>query len=324
MRLALVFPGQGAQFVGMGQALLEAEPAARRVLEEASLAAELDLDRLVREGPADRLAETEITQPAILAVSAAVQAVLAERGVVPVATAGLSLGESSALVAAGAVDVGPAAALVRRRGRYMQEAVPLGEGAMAAVLGLERAAVERLCAEVAAAMPDPAPAGGWVLAPANFNCPGQIVIAGHAAAVAQAAARGREFGARRVAVLPVSAPFHCPLMAPAATRLAPELAALPLRRAALPVVANVHARVVEGPQEIREALLAQVCSPVRWEEVVGTLAAMGCDTFVEVGPGKTLSGFIQRIVPAARVHAVCDPESLAAAVAACANLDGEG
>jgi [acyl-carrier-protein] S-malonyltransferase len=324
MSVALVFPGQGAQFVGMGQALLDAEPLARHVLREAGEASGLDLDRLIREGPADRLAETEITQPAILAVSAAVAAVLASRGVVPAATAGLSLGEYTALVAAGALDAGPAAALVRRRGRYMQEAVPLGEGAMAAVLGLEVAAVERLCAEVAAAMPVPAPDGGWVLAPANFNCPGQIVIAGHAAAVAEAAARGREFGARRVAVLPVSAPFHCSLMAPAAARLAPDLAALALRPAACPVVANVHARAVESPDEMRQALLAQVCSPVRWEDVVRTLAATGCDTFVEVGPGKTLSGFIQRILPAARVLAVCDPESLAAAVAACAHADGEG
>lgn len=320
----MVFPGQGAQFVGMGAALLDAEPVARRVFADAAAASGLDLERLVRAGPAELLAETEMTQPAILAVSVAVQAVLADRGLVPLATAGLSLGEYSALVAAGAIDAATAAALVRRRGRYMQEAVPLGAGGMAAVLGLNAPEVERLCAAVLADLPAPGPEGGWVLTPANFNCPGQVVVAGHAEAIAAAVAHGREFGARRVAALPVSAPFHCRLMLPAAERLAPELQALPLRTAACPVVANVDARPMREPPEVRAALVAQVSSPVRWEEAVRTLAALGCDTFLEVGPGKALSGFIQRILPAARVLAVCDPESVAAAVALPERAQGEG
>jgi [acyl-carrier-protein] S-malonyltransferase len=313
MPVAFLFPGQGAQFVGMGQALYEAEPAARRAFDRAAEGSGLDLQTLCFSGPAERLAETEVTQPAILAVSAAVLAVLRERGVVPAAAAGLSLGEYGALLAAEAAEVGDLAALVRRRGRYMQEAVPLGEGAMAAVLGLERAAVEALCARALEALARdgvPPPPGGWVLAPANLNGPGQVVISGHAPAVRQAAALGREFGARRVTLLPVSAPFHCPLMRPAAQRLRSDLEALPLRPAAIPVVCNVRAEVVREPEEVRQALLDQVASPVLWEDCVRRLAALGCDTFLEVGPGQTLTALVGRILPGARAMAVGDPASL--------------
>jgi len=308
--VAFVFPGQGAQFVGMGRALYAAVPAARKTIDAAAAACDLDLPRLCFEGPEAALAETEITQPAILAVSAAVLAALAERGVTAHAAAGLSLGEYGALLAAGVAGIAELAPLVRRRGRYMQEAVPLGTGGMAAVLGLDRQETERLCAEAVATAPGPPPAGGWVLAPANLNAPGQIVIAGHLPAVRRAVELGKAFGARRVAALPVSAPFHCALMLPAAERLRPDLQAVPLAAARLPVVANVDAAVVREPAEVRAALLAQVSSPVLWADGVRRLEALGCDTFVEVGPGRTLTGLISRILPAARTLAVGDPESL--------------
>lgn len=311
MRLAFLFPGQGAQFVGMGRAFYETEPAARRAIEQAAAACELDLPELCLRGPEDRLLETEVTQPAILAVSAAILAVLAERGVSPTAAAGLSLGEYGALLAAGVAELGPLARLVRLRGRYMQEAVPLGTGGMAAVLGLGLAETGRLCAAAVAELPDPPP-GGWVLSPANLNAPGQIVIAGHLAAVRRAAELGRGFGARRVAPLPVSAPFHCALMGPAAQRLRPELDALPLRRAGVPVVGNAAAEPMREPADLRAALLRQVTEPVRWEECVRRLGAMGCDTFLEVGPGRTLTTLLPRILPEARGFALGDPEALAA------------
>jgi len=311
LRVAFLFPGQGAQFVGMGAALYAAEPAARAAVDQAAEACGLPLAELCFQGPEQRLGETEVTQPAILAVSAAVLAVLRQRGVVPAAAAGLSLGEYGALLAAGAADLTALAPLVRRRGRYMQEAVPLGVGGMAAVLGLDRAGVERLCARALQAVAAPPPPGGWVLAPANLNCPGQIVVAGHLVAVQQAVALGPECGARRVLALPVSAPFHCALMAPAAERLRPELAALPLRPAAIPVVCNASAEPVQSPGEMRAALLRQVCQPVLWEDSVRRLGALGCDTFVEVGPGRTLTGFLGRILPEARALPVSDPQSLA-------------
>lgn len=312
VRVAFVFPGQGAQSVGMGRELYQEHPEARQAIDAAAAACGLDLPRLCFEGPEEHLNETEITQPAILAVSAAALAVLAARGVIPVAAAGLSLGEYGALLAAGAADLPALARLVRLRGRFMQEAVPLGTGGMAAALGLDREAARRLCAAAVARTAEEPPPGGWVLAPANLNCPGQIVLAGHLPAVRQAVALGREFGARRLTLLPVSAPFHCSLMTPAAERLRPELAALALRPAALPVVANADAGVVREPAEVRRALLAQVDHPVLWEDGVRRLAELGCDTFVEVGPGRTLSGLIGRILPGARTLPVGDAASLAA------------
>ncbi len=317
LQVAFVFPGQGAQHVGMGRSLYDAFPSARRALEEAAAGSDLDLLRLCFSGPEEALAETEVTQPALLAVSAAALAALADVGVFPAAAAGLSLGEYGALLAAGAADLGPLARLVRRRGRFMQEAVPLGAGAMAAVLGLDAAGVQALCRQAIASLREDGaeePAGGWVLEPANWNGPGQVVVSGHTAAVQRAVALGRGAGARRVQLLPVSAPFHCPLMRPAQQRLAPELAAVAWREPAIPVVANVDARVVRTVAEVREALVQQVSSPVRWEECVRVLAGLGCDTFVEVGPGRTLSALVTRILPGARTLAVGDAE----AVRACA------
>ncbi len=303
--IAFVFPGQGAQAVGMGVACADASAAARSAFHVASEASGLDLLALCREGPPERLAETEITQPAILAASAAVLAMLGEAGLSPDAVAGLSLGEYTALVAAGAMDLATAAALVRRRGRYMQEAVPLGAGAMAAILGLDRERVEAICGDTSG-----------VVTPANYNCPGQTVISGEAAAVEAAAAACRAAGARRATVLPVSAPFHCPLMAPAAARLAPELARAPIAHAKVPVVCNVDATVVHDPDAIRQALLKQVDRSVRWEDGVRTLLGMGCDTFVEVGPGGALTAFLKRIDPGARGFACATPADVTSLAAA--------
>ena len=303
----------------MGRSLCEGFPAAREAFAAAAAACGLDLARLCWEGPEDRLAETEVTQPALLAVSAAAWAALVEAGVRPFAAAGLSLGEYGALLAAGAASLPDLARLVRLRGRFMQDAVPVGLGAMAAVLGLEGSGVEDLCrlaVEAVRAEGVPAPSGGWVLAPANWNCPGQVVISGHAEVVRRAVDLGRGAGARRVQLLPVSAPFHCPLMLPAQRRLEPEVAALALRPPAIPVVANVHARALTSVAEVRDALVRQVSSPVRWEESVRALGALGCDAFAEVGPGRTLSGFISRILPGTRTFPVSDPEGLRACVAA--------
>jgi [acyl-carrier-protein] S-malonyltransferase len=310
VRVAFLFPGQGAQAVGMGRAICAADPLARQAFDAAAAASGLDLERLCAQGPAEALAATEVTQPAILAVSLAVLAALRGRGLEPAAAAGLSLGEYTALCAAGAAEPRDMAPLVRRRGRYMQEAVPRGAGGMAAVLGLGAEGVHALCAAALAAVPEPPPPGGWVLAPANWNCPGQVVIAGHAEPLREAVACGRAFGARRVVPLPVSAPFHCRLMEPAARRLGPELAALPLRPAGIPVVCNVSGEVVREPEEVRSALLEQCSRPVLWEDSVRRLAALGCDAFVEVGPGQALTGFVQRILPGAPAFAVSDPESL--------------
>jgi [acyl-carrier-protein] S-malonyltransferase len=308
---AFIFPGQGAQFVGMGQDLHRDFAEARQVFERASEAAGFDVARLCFDGPAARLAETEITQPTILTASLAALAVLEARGLRPDAAAGLSLGEYGALAAAGSLAVENAVPLVHRRGRYMQEAVPLGEGAMAAILGLARPAVEACCRQAASE-------GAGVVEPANYNCPGQIVVAGATAAVQRAAVLCREAGARKAMVLPVSAPFHCRLMQPAAERLAADLQLAPVRPPRLPVVANATAQVVASPQQVREALVQQVTAPVRWEECVERLWETGVRTFVEVGPGTALCGFVRRIRPEARLLACQDVPSLTEALRALA------
>lgn len=304
-KIAFVFPGQGSQYVGMGRQLAEGYPAARRRLEEAGEALGMDLMRLLFDGPEEVLAETENTQPAILAVSVACLEVLTREGLEPEVAAGLSLGEYSALVAAGALDFPTAVQVVRQRGRFMQEAVPLGVGGMAAILGLDAVVVEAICEQARDA--------GWV-EPANYNCPGQVVVAGEAAAVDRAVQLAKEAGAARAVKLAVSAPFHTRMLAPAAGRLAEVLAGVPIRPARIPVVANVTAEPVQDPEEIRTLLIRQVASPVRWEQSVRRMIADGVDTFVEVGPGRALSGFIKRIDRRLKVLNVEDPQTLAGAL----------
>lgn len=293
--IAFVFPGQGSQKVGMGKALHDEHPVCRQAFEEADEALGEPLSRLCFEGPEDRLLLTENAQPAILAVSIAAYRLLDARGLRPGFLAGHSLGEYSAHVAAGTLTFPDALRIVRRRGRYMQDAVPLGEGSMAAVLGLSAEMVEQACREAA---------DGDVVTPANLNAPGQVVIAGAAAAVERAGARAKALGARRVMALPVSAPFHCPLMKPAEDRLAPELRSLATADPRVPVVANVDGEPKRDALSAVEALVAQVSSPVRWEAVVRRLASEGVRTYVEVGPGMVLSGLVKKIVPDASVFSV--------------------
>ncbi len=301
--IACIFPGQGSQSVGMGRALAEADPACRAVFDAADRALDTALSRIIFEGPADTLTLTEHTQPAILATSIAAWRLLEARGVKPAFVAGHSLGEYSAHVAAGTLDFADAVRLVRNRGRYMQEAVPVGTGAMAAILGLDEAAVIDVCAEAAQ---------GDVVSPANLNGGGQIVIAGAAAAVARAREAARARGARRVIPLKVSAPFHCALMRPAQDRLEPELRAVPASAPRIPVVANVDARVRTDAASAIDALIAQVSSPVRWEDSVAALAAAGVTTFIEVGPGTVLTGLVRKIARDATALSVQAPEDLAA------------
>ena len=301
MTIAFVFPGQGSQKAGMGRALYDAFPECAAVFQEADAALEFPLSRLCFEGPEEDLQLTANTQPAILAASAAAHAALASRGVRASFLAGHSLGEYSALVAAGALTLADGLRIVRRRGQYMQEAVPVGTGAMAAILMLDLPAIEEACRKAAE---------GEVVAPANMNSPQQVVIAGHTSAVERAMALCKEAGAKRAVRLPVSAPFHCALMKPAQDRLEPELAKASFRDPRVPLVNNVDAAVVRTAAECRDGLVRQVSAPVRWQESVARLAAEGVTTFIEVGPGEVLSGLVKKIAPGIRVLNVQDPGSL--------------
>jgi [acyl-carrier-protein] S-malonyltransferase len=303
VKVALLFPGQGSQAVGMGRSFYDASPAARAVFEEANDAVGFDLAKLAFEGPDAELALTANTQPAVLTASVAAATVCEERGVRPALAAGHSLGEYSALVVAGALPFADAVRVVRKRGLFMQEAVPVGTGAMAALMGLDLPAVEAICKEAAQ---------GEVLDVANINSSGQIVVAGHRTAVERAVG----LAGKKSVLLPVSAPFHCALMTPAAERLAGELAAVPVSDPRFPVVRNVDAGVTTAAADVKPFLLRQVASPVRWMECVQRLAAEGATAFVEVGPGRVLTGLVRRILDGARGHSVEDVAGLEKVTAA--------
>lgn len=308
-KLAFVFPGQGSQAVGMGKDLFDGFPEARAVFEEVDAALGEKLSERCFAGPEEYLRLTANTQPSILTVSAAAAAVLAKQGIVPDLVAGHSLGEYSALVAAGACGAAEAAKAVRARGTFMQEAVPQGRGAMSAVLGLAPARVAEICAAVAAET-------GEVVSPANYNDPGQTVIAGAAGAVERAGVKLKEAGAKRVLPLPVSAPFHCALMAPVKARLEPVLRGIAWRAPLRPVVTNVEATPNQDPTRIVPLLVEQVTAPVRWIEIVEELARQGVTRLVEVGPGKVLSGLAKRIDRSVETFNVEDRASLDKTLAA--------
>ncbi len=284
--LAFLFPGQGSQLVGMGKELAEVYPVARQAFEEADEALGYKLSQLCFEGPEEKLGLTEVTQPAILAASVAAWRVLNAKGLTPTYVAGHSLGEYSAHVAAGTIAFADAVRTVRNRGKYMQEAVPVGVGAMAAILGMDLEKVTVVCDHAAQ---------GEVCQPANINSPEQIVISGHAAAVERATKLADEHGAKRAKILPVSAPFHCSLMKPAQDRLAADLHSVSFRKPAVPVVCNVDAALLDDADRSRDALIRQVTGPVKWEQSMRMLIAQGVRTFVEVGPGKVLSGLMRQI-----------------------------
>jgi [acyl-carrier-protein] S-malonyltransferase len=301
--IAFLFPGQGSQKAGMGKALADAFPICRYAFDQADAALGEALSGTIFNGPDETLTLTENAQPAILTVSIAAYWLLESRGITPSFVAGHSLGEYSANVAAGTFAFQDAVRIVRRRGRYMQEAVPVGTGAMAAILGLDADKVAEACREAAQ---------GDIVSPANINGAGQIVIAGAAAAVARASERAKALGAKRAIPLSVSAPFHCAMMKPAEERLAPELRALAAQDPGVPIVANVDAEPKRDAKSAIDALVAQVSSPVRWEAVVQRLAKEGVTTYVEVGPGTVLSGLVKKIHRDATVVNFGCPEDLAA------------
>jgi [acyl-carrier-protein] S-malonyltransferase len=304
-KVAFVFPGQASQYSGMGKELAEKYPVARAVFDEADQALGFSLSKLCFEGTEDDLKLTANTQPAILTVSVAAGRVLAEKGIAPDFVAGHSLGEYSALVAAGSVKFADAVKLVHKRGTYMQEAVPAGQGAMAAIMGLSPAVVQDACKRAAE---------GEICSPANLNSPEQTVISGHAGAVKRAVEIASQLGAKRSMVLPVSAPFHSALMMPAQEKLEKDLNAAKFEDLQVPLVTNVDADSIRQGEEARSALIRQVTMPVRWEESMRMLLDEGVNTFVEVGPGRVLTGLMRQIERSVATLNVEDEKSLQATV----------
>ena len=303
--IALIFPGQGSQSVGMGRAFYDAVPEARAVYEEAATILGYDIAGLCFDGPADRLNITEYTQPALLTVSIAALRMLEPAGIRPMAVAGHSLGEYSALVAAGGLTFGTAVSLVQKRGRYMAEAVPCGRGLVAAVLGVSKEVVSEACREAGSV---------GVVVPANFNCPGQIVIAGDKPAVERAIELMKARGCRKAIPLPVSVPVHTPLMQTAADRLASDVDRAPWSDLKIPLINNAEAKAVRLAADVKASVIRQLPSPVRWEESIKAMLGMGVKKFIEVGPGTVLTGLVKRIVPEAATFNVHDPVSLDATV----------
>jgi [acyl-carrier-protein] S-malonyltransferase len=300
-KIAFLFPGQGSQFAGMGKALADAYPAARNVFEEADQALDFTLSKLCFEGPDEDLKLTHNTQPAMLTVSIAALAVLRESGFAPDCVAGHSLGEYSGVVAAGGLQFADAVRLVRKRGQYMQEAVPAGVGAMAALLKLPDGKLDAILQEAAQ---------DEVVTAANLNSPDQIVIAGHTAAVNRAVELAKAAGAKRAMLLPVSAPFHCPLMKPAQQRLAADLNSTAFSDLSVPLVTNWQAREVRTAADVRQGLYEQVPNPVRWMDSIRYLAAQGVTRFIEVGAGSVLTGLLRNIDPALRGLKFGEPADL--------------
>ena len=300
-KLAFVFPGQGAQKVGMGKEFFDNYDVAKKMFKEADEALGYSIMKMCFEGPEEDLKLTANTQPAILTISCIANEILKEKGVQPEITGGHSLGEYSALVAAGVLKFQDAVALVHKRGAYMQEAVPVGEGGMAAIIGVDREKIVEICQSVSAESPVQA---------VNFNCPGQIVIAGATRGVELAVEELKAAGAKKAVILPVSAPFHSTLMKPAAEKLAVELDKVTLSDARIPVVANVNAQVLTKAEDIKASLVAQAASPVLWEDCVAKMKEFGADVLLEAGPGKTLCGFNRRIDKSIKSLNVEDVESL--------------
>jgi len=302
VRVAFIFPGQGSQYVGMGRDFLAKHEVARSIFSQANDLLNFNIRELCLNGPEEELRLTANTQPAIFLVSLIAYKILEQEGIRPVIAAGHSLGEYSALTAADALDFAKALQLVRRRGELMQEAVPVGKGLMAAVLGLDTSIVEEICSQLQEQ--------GRIVQIANYNCPGQVVISGEKEAVEEALTQAKGRGAKKLSPLPVSAPFHSPLMKPAEEVLARDLEGVPIREPTFPVVTNVGGEAAVDPYAIREALKRQITSPVRWEDCMRYLLGQGIDTVVEVGPGRVLLGLLKRIDRNINGFNVEDSESL--------------